>query len=278
MSSVFRAGPVAQLERIKMHWTVKRTFDTFVEYYCGNERNIRVLEIGSANFNGGLRDQKLSSMQWMGVDLSEGPGVDQVVGLGESLPFDAASFDLVVASSVFEHDIQFWNTFLEMSRVMKPGGYLLLIMPSQGAFHRYPLDAFRFYPDAGIALEKWAQSCNRSIRLVESFTTPPQIDLWADYIAIFTGKLELQPHRHIGGLLRGENWIVGNELIESTFQEFPFEFRRISELQESNAILVKQIEGVRDQLSELLSSKSWRLTKPFRFILSKFRIVKPSHK
>jgi hypothetical protein len=59
-----------------MHWTVKRTFETFLHKYFEAKNDLVVLEIGSANVNGGLRDEKLKNMTWVGVDLNEGPGVD----------------------------------------------------------------------------------------------------------------------------------------------------------------------------------------------------------
>jgi hypothetical protein len=44
-----------------------------------------------------------------------------------------------------------------MARVVKSGGFIYLNAPSNGYVHNHPLDIWRFYPDAGIALEKWAK-------------------------------------------------------------------------------------------------------------------------
>jgi SAM-dependent methyltransferase len=257
-----------------MHWTVKRTFQVFLNTYFDSSDYLKVLEIGSANFNGGLRDEKLPNMEWLGVDLEPGPGVDVIVEVGHALPFESESFDLLVASSVFEHDIQFWNTFLEMSRVMKPNGLLLLIMPSQGTFHRYPLDAFRFYPDSGIALEKWALSRGHNIRLVESFTTPPENDVWADFITIYCGEFRGKEQRFIGDLLCAENWIIGNTLVESTYQELPFELRKIVQLETINASLIEENKKIHNELDALIHSKSWRITKHLRLFVHKLKNVK----
>jgi|LakMenEpi03Aug12_release.lakeMendotaPanAssembly.Ray.scaffolds.fasta_scaffold338411_2 SAM-dependent methyltransferase len=240
-----------------MHWTVKRTFKIFLEKYCDIQNELVVLEIGSANVNGGLREEKLENMTWVGVDIREGPGVDFTIKVGEKLPFDSHSFDLVVASSVFEHDIQFWNTFLEMSRVIKPDGLLILIMPSQGSFHRFPLDAFRFYPDSGIALEKWGQFCDVSIQLIESFTTRPMKDVWADYVAIYSTHSESFKECLIGGILEGENWIVGSELMPDSYQEHPYEIRRIFELETENQKLRAQLEKLNNELILVKNSTSW---------------------
>jgi SAM-dependent methyltransferase len=230
-----------------MHESVARTFKKFCESYLAETRDLLVLEIGSANVNGGLRQQKYQNMNWVGVDLQSGPGVDYVVEVGSRLPFQSKHFDLVVASSVFEHDLQFWNTFLEMVRVLKEDGLLLLIMPSQGNFHRFPFDAFRFYPDSGTALAKWANSCGMPIFLVESFTTQPLNDIWADYVAIYSFKPDSYEHLHIGGILDGENWIVRSELVAETYQEVPFELRKIADLQS----IVSEMQSELDQLKEV---------------------------
>jgi len=42
--------------------------------------------------------------------------------------------------ATFEHDVMFWESFLELVRVLRPGGLLYLNAPSNTAFHRYPLD------------------------------------------------------------------------------------------------------------------------------------------
>jgi hypothetical protein len=50
-------------------------------------------------------DLKLPNMDLVGVNLSQGPGVDQVIEIGVPSPFEDSVFDLVVTSSVFKHDI-----------------------------------------------------------------------------------------------------------------------------------------------------------------------------
>lgn len=247
-----------------MHSTVIKTFKIFLDSYFPKNISLKVLEIGSQNINGGLRDFKRTNMSWFGVDLNEGPGVDRVINVGEQLPFPDETFDLVVASSVFEHDIQFWNTFIEMVRVTKTHGTTLLLMPSQGAYHRYPLDAFRFYPDAGLALGKWALFSGLKTNLLESFTTPPEGDFWADYVAIFSKTPILDKENLIGGKLKGENWIVDGQLIEETFQEYPIELRKIFKLE-------KEVEELSLKLSSRETLRFSRRINVERFLLKIFR-------
>ena len=148
-------------------------------------RTAAILEIGSQDVNGSLREHALPSTNYVGVDLEEGSGVDVVAEVGKALPLSDETFDLVLASSVFEHDPCFWNTFLEMCRVTKEGGYIYVNAPSNGVVHRYPMDNWRFYPDSGRALVQWATAQGYAVTLVESFIADRDQHMWNDFVAVF---------------------------------------------------------------------------------------------
>ena len=76
------------------------------------------------NVNGSLRDFKLDTQDWIGVDLEEGNGVDKVLESPYEFPFSNDSFDIVLASSVFEHVDFFWALFEEMYRVCSVNGFI----------------------------------------------------------------------------------------------------------------------------------------------------------
>lgn len=147
--------------------------------------NSAILEIGSYNVNGALRDHAAPTTKYVGVDMEQGPGVDLVVTPGEALPFEDESFDLVMASSVFEHDPCFWKTFLEMCRTVRTGGYIYISAPSNGTFHRYPRDHWRFYPDCGEAFVAWAAAHDIEVLLVESFVADRKAEVYNDFVAVF---------------------------------------------------------------------------------------------
>jgi hypothetical protein len=144
-----------------------------------------VLEIGSHAVNGSLRDNVLPTTNYFGVDIEEGEGVDLVVEPGKPLPIEDNSYDLVMATSVFEHDPFFWLTFLEMCRTAKDGAYIYVNAPSNGVVHRYPQDNWRFYPDAGRALASWATSQGVPVAVIESFIAGRNDDIWNDFVAVF---------------------------------------------------------------------------------------------
>src|SRR5665213_3670849 len=138
-----------------MHDTALKIGQKFFEAYA--DGNSSILELGSCNVNGSLRDVAPQGAMYIGLDTSAGPSVDVVIEPHKALPISSNSVDIVVSSSMFEHDLFFWETFLEMVRVAKPGGIVYINAPSNGGYHCYPVDNWRFYPDCGKALEAWAQ-------------------------------------------------------------------------------------------------------------------------
>ena len=141
----------------------------FSTYFAG--ATPRVLDIGAMDVNGSLRRVAPPGSDYVGADLEAGPGVDVVLQPGQALPFPADSFDACVSVSCFEHDDAFWETFCRMVAVVRPGGYVLLVAPSNGPYHAYPRDIWRFYADAGLALAHG----NRSGLLFLRASSPDQV-------------------------------------------------------------------------------------------------------
>jgi len=167
-----------------MHDTAHAIGRLFFETYFPG-RAIAILDIGSQSINGSLRDCAPAGSLYTGVDLVAGPGVDIVLESPPYLPFGDRSFDAVVSSSAFEHDPAFWLTFIEMLRVTKAGGLVYVNSPSNGEYHRYPGDNWRFYPDAAVALAEWARQQGHDAELVESFIARRRADQWNDCVMVF---------------------------------------------------------------------------------------------
>ena len=85
---------------------------------------------------------------------------------------------LVLSGQMFEHSEFFWRAFEEMARVVRPEGFIFLIAPSAGPIHRYPVDCYRFYPDAYVALAKHAGCV-----LVQSWLD--ERGPWRDLVGVF---------------------------------------------------------------------------------------------
>lgn len=147
---------------------------------------LRILDIGSYDVNGSYKPLFTQpEWQYIGVDLAAGPNVDVTLNSPYRLPFRDDYADLVISGQAFEHVEFFWLSWLEMVRVIKPGGMIFLIAPSRGPEHRYPVDCWRFYPDGYRALAKYAQ-----VELLEATAdwTPhanPDSAPWGDCVGVF---------------------------------------------------------------------------------------------
>ncbi len=233
--------------------------------------NAKILEVGSLNVNGCLRDAALPNTHYVGLDLEEGPSVDFVLTPGADFPVERDSFDLVMASSVFEHDARFWDTFLQMCSVARPGGHIYVNAPSNGTVHRYPMDCWRFYPDAGLALAEHARQNGYEIDLVESFIGNRHSDVWNDFVGIFRKGPSSDPlntafvyHRYPS--MNARTWqsrAVYNEsdrtedmtLIETMRGQCEALSGQTAELEQTRALLAEE-QGQRSALNDEVSRLS----------------------
>jgi len=160
----------------------KAFFDIYSKSFARNNRT-KVVEVGSQDVNGSLRQVCPQEFSYIGVDFQEAKGVDIVLDDPYSLPFEDQSIDIVVSSSCFEHSEMFWLVFLEVLRILKPKGLFYLNAPSTGSFHRYPVDCWRFYPDSGKALVSWAKRSGENSEALESYTQKG--GTFQDFVCVF---------------------------------------------------------------------------------------------
>ena len=168
-----------------MHDTAMEYGAAFFNTYLKDTKDLTIVDIGSQDVNGSLRSVAPPNNKYVGVDFVNAKGVDVVITDPYSLPFENESVDVVVSSSCFEHSEFFWLLFTECLRILKPTGLLYINAPSNGTFHRYPVDCWRFYPDSGVALQKWGKRSGHNCGLLESFIGARKNDVWNDFVAVF---------------------------------------------------------------------------------------------
>ena len=146
--------------------------------YTGNK--INVIDIGGANVNGSYSDVFSSSLfTYRAVDIYPSDDVDIVLENPYVLPFNDNEIDIIISGQAFEHVEFFWTLFAELARVVKKDGVIILIAPSSGPIHKYPVDCYRFYPDAYSALAK-----NSEINLIDVWMD--NRGPWKDLVGIFS--------------------------------------------------------------------------------------------
>ena len=123
------------------HWWYigrRRIIAGFVEQICRQvtDRRPRILDVGCGTGANLLLLSKYGDAE--GVDVSEDAlafcrerGLDKVkLGAGEELPYADDTFDLVTAFDVVEHMDDDLAGLTEMRRVLRPGGRVLLFVPT----------------------------------------------------------------------------------------------------------------------------------------------------
>jgi SAM-dependent methyltransferase len=132
----------------------------FRSRYLDARRNepLTVIDLGSADLNGSYRALfALPPWRYLGVDLVAGENVDIVLrDPYRWRELGSESIDVVVSGQTFEHTEFFWETMLEIARVLKPRGMCCIIAPSCGPEHRFSRDCWRIFADGFSAVARYA--------------------------------------------------------------------------------------------------------------------------
>jgi SAM-dependent methyltransferase len=123
-----------------------------------------VLEVGSRDYGSTSSFREFyAGSDYVGLDMSEGKGVDVVADLARSIePLREGYFGLGICCSVLEHVEKPWVFAANLTRVIRPGGLLYMSVPWVWRYHAYPDDYFRFSHRGVMALFDefaWAGLC-----------------------------------------------------------------------------------------------------------------------
>lgn len=174
-----------------MHISSYEKMELFVDKYLHayKDKKLEILDVGSCDVNGSYKPL-VSNKNWkyLGADIACGRNVDVILpDIYNWKILKSNSFDVVISGQAFEHIEFFWVTFLEMARVLKPGGLCCIIAPSGGFEHKFPVDCWRFYSDGFRALSKYA-----GFEILECFSEnelkkyDDGSEIWRDSILIAT--------------------------------------------------------------------------------------------
>lgn len=123
-----------------------------------------VLEVGSRDYGSTTSFRDLyAGVEYVGLDMSAGEGVDVVADLTRSLgPLRESHFELAICCSVLEHVEKPWLFAANLTRLVRPGGRLFMSVPWVWRYHAYPDDFFRFSHRGVMALFdafEWSGAC-----------------------------------------------------------------------------------------------------------------------
>ncbi len=169
-----------------MHTSSLENMKRLATAHLSPASSLDIIDVGSCDVNGSYKPIfDRPNWRYRGLDVAAGPNVDMIMTDAYRIPLPARSVDLVISGQAFEHIEYFWITFLEMVRVLRPGGMIFLIAPSRGPEHRYPVDCWRFYPDGYRALARFA-----GVKLLDVSTDwhtdgPEDSRAWGDTVGVF---------------------------------------------------------------------------------------------
>ncbi|OPX83690.1 MAG: Mycinamicin VI 2''-O-methyltransferase [Pelotomaculum sp. PtaB.Bin104] len=172
-----------------MHPSSRENMRRFVEKYV--REGTKLLDVGSREIEGQFESSYRSlfdgmNIKYMGCDMVPGENVNIVL----EKPYvwkeiKPNSFDYVISGQMLEHVGFPWLTFLEIHRVLRPGGICCIIAPSAGYMHNYPLDCYRYYPDGMVALAHTAHLKVLDVYTNWSYEKFPYLDpIWKDTVLI----------------------------------------------------------------------------------------------
>lgn len=250
------------LELLPDDWSFegKRVLD----FGCGSGRVLRhfLTEAQGAEFWG--CDIHLPSIEWLEANLV--PPLHVFVNPElPPLPHSDGWFDLIWAASVFTHLTSSWSAWLlELKRILRPGGLLLVSYLGQAS--ELPgvdgwdenrtgmnvLDGGLIYGDEGgptvLHSEWWIRAH------------------WGRAFEI--ERIEAQHRRQGWVVMRKRSTPLSLEELEAVDSAEPREIEalrhNIAQIERRHRDAVLENRQLEDQLSEVLASHSWRLTRPLR--------------
>jgi SAM-dependent methyltransferase len=137
----------------------------------------------------------ITCVDWGGT-LHGGQYLDLEHDLNQPLPFSDASFDTLLLSDVLEHIAQPEALFMEMARVLAPGGKILMNVPFYYQLHEQPHDYYRY---TEFALRRFVERSGMELVRVESIGGVPEI--FADITAKLVAHVPLAG-RHLSALVQ----------------------------------------------------------------------------
>ena len=240
-----------------------------------------ILEVGSKNINGTVRDFFGENTNYFGIDISKGDCVDDVIP-GELIQLPNAWADIVISTECFEHAETWDRIFLNMLRILKPGGLIFLTFagfnrPTHGTIDCHEdnsPDTNNYYKNLGandvareIELGRYLIKHSFEINSISNDTYFWGIRSNDDFNAEFFSLEDLVARaRGQLGMQIEKNLILKKYIDKLETQREQLE-TQIDELE-------TQIDKLETLNMEILSSKSWQLTKPLRYSIQKMKDAK----
>lgn len=93
-------------------------------------KNCKVLDVGSLDVNGNNK-YLFEDCEYTGIDIGLGNNVD-IVSKGHEFNAPDNSYDTIISTECFEHDMYYRDTIQNIIRMLRPGGLFLFTCATRG--------------------------------------------------------------------------------------------------------------------------------------------------
>lgn len=154
--------------------------------------------------------------------------LDVECDLSQALPFEDAAFDTIILSDVLEHIATPEKLWQEMTRILRPGGKILMNSPFFYSLHETPHDYYRY---TEFALRRFCELNNLTVVEISALGGAPEI--LADVMAKNLMRAAA-PGRAAASFLQRLCWAVGRtrlgaKISRSSADGFPFAYAMIAQ-------------------------------------------------
>jgi len=98
--------------------------------FPGNFKNKIVLDVGSLDINGNNK-YLFTNCDYIGLDVGPGPNVD-IVSPCHLYEKEDETFDTIISTNCFEHDMHWRESFKKIVKLLKPNGMFLFSCAAPG--------------------------------------------------------------------------------------------------------------------------------------------------
>ena len=126
-----------------------------------------ILDVGAGR--GDFADLFANHTNYFALDVYPYPEVDIVCDLTQADPFRPGSMDAIVLMNVLEHIYDSRTMLDSLSKMLSPGGFLIVAVPFMVKMHQAPVDYSRY---THFALQHLGEEHGLAIELLEGFYDP----------------------------------------------------------------------------------------------------------
>lgn len=133
-------------ENVQLSKTVSHARWPRYLYMIGNRKGTRILEIGSRGPVSTEYRSHLTEAEYIGFDYYEGLNVDMVGDVHQLTNYfkPGEQFDIIFSTACFEHFAMPWIAAVEIARMLKVGGMLIIETHFAYGTHSRPWHFFHF--------------------------------------------------------------------------------------------------------------------------------------